>query len=710
MARSSFTFKQTTNASVGSFLQIAPNYYPGSDDSTALRSDGYVTAPTNASGTELFLDANATGYSTVTLNWQINGTLATELTASPQVTALLLVYSPVGAPQTVADGQLLTSITSALGTYKHSNVATGAWAYYSLFSKYESNASNSWYELIGSTEVLVPKNYGSTDDLWKRVPRHYRIADQAIAVAGTPTGDNGDGAPISGGPLYRTLSVFGWDIDKMRTLIDYQMVAKDPANAATEALNALAFEVGLPITATDLGPIRLRNALWNVRSNTSTKGTLSGIERTLSNLTGSVVEIVPSRPNLLSATQRSFAGGFTTGLPTGASWGYTSAVTLSASAGGLRVARSSGTDFALALISTAVPISNAEQYRSYYDVLPATGASVVGSMMTGASVSLSSFTFNSTTGEVTGIPSGFQPQLSGSDNWYQAPQTHGIVGNGTYTSGTAYLTIAIVLNATGSILLRNPSVNSRNNYPYNINVYSQRVNLIKDPRFVTSTLNTGASGSANFWCWRTTAGSATAVVSSPYIQFTSGTGASVSVNTNVTGTYFPTRTGVPYIFSILDSTSAVQSVRLMSVTYGVIASATTPYATENTAAGARRYWELLRAYDAPWLPLNISDCYFEFSLGVSGTVSLQQPLFEPLLRYGDYFDGNTTNGGWLRGSGSTGRSDYRWGSGGTNLDFSYYSADYGRMVSTVNRVVQYYVPVTESNASASLFFNKIIGS
>jgi hypothetical protein len=711
VARNSFTFKQSTNASVGSFLQISPSYFAGSDDASALRSDGYVTAPTNTSGTELFLDAEATGYSTITLDWQINGSLATVITATPQVTALLLVYSPVGAPQTVADGTLLNNITSAAGTYVHTGLNSGSWAYYSLFSQYEGIGVNSWYELIGSTEVLVPKNYGSTDDLWKRIPRHYRLADESSG--NTPSSNDGDGHPLVGGPLYRTLSVFGWDIDKMRTLVDYQMVAKDPANAATEALNALAFEVGLPITATDLGPIRLRNALWNVRTNTSTKGTLAGVERTLSNLTGSVVEIVPTRPNLLTAAQRAFSGGFTpasAGLPTGSQWSYTSAASLAASAGGVRVSRASGTDFALALISTRVTISNAEQYRSYYDVLPATGASVVGSMMTGASVSLSSFTFDSVTGVVSEVPAGFQAQLSGGDRWYQAPQTHGIVGNGSYTSGTVYLTIAVVMNATGALLLRNPSVNSRNNYPYVINVYSQRVNLIKDPRFTTSTLNTGASGSANYWCVYPTAGSCTAAVGSTSLSITSATGASVSVNTNVTGNYFATRTGVPYNFSIIDDKESIASVRLVSVTYGVIASATIPYAVEQTAAGKRRYWELLKAYDAPWFPLNISDCYFEFSLGVTGTVLLQQPLFEPLLRYGAYFDGSSTNGGWLRGTGSTGRSDYRWGSGGTNTDFSYYSTDYGRMVSTVNRVIQYYVPVTESNASASLFFNKIIGS
>jgi hypothetical protein len=186
------------------------------------------------------------------------------------------------------------------------------------------------------------------------------------------------------------------------------------------------------------------------------------------------------------------------------------------------------------------------------------------------------------------------------------------------------------------------------------------------------------------------------------------------LNDNVDSRLKPVRTGIEYSFSVVDSGSTIQEVRLVSRSFGTISTATTPYREESSLDGTRRYYALFRAYDDPWLPLNIADCYVEIIAWLSPdqTVNFTQPLLEPLLRGGEYFDGDSINGGWLKGEGLNGTADYRWGGGTANQAFSYYATDYVRMRQTIIKMIPYVVPTTETGISVdngTLRFNRIFG-
>ena len=92
-----------------------------------------------------------------------------------------------------------------------------------------------------------------------------------------------------------------------------------------------------------------------------------------------------------------------------------------------------------------------------------------------------------------------------------------------------------------------------------------------------------------------------------------------------------------------------------------------------------------------------------------GPLRVGKPLFEPSSP-NDYFDGNSDNGGWLGGAGTPGAADYRWGQSTAHTKFSYYTADYRRVVEATKRMIEYMVPVTETTyALANLRFNQIPG-
>ena len=740
MARKSFTFKRSTAGSVGSYLQAEPAVL-GVDDDSALRGDNYTTTPSEDifGGAELVFEASPSGYDSVSLRWETTSQFANVLTTVPQATRLLIVYGTSGVPQTVSDGTILLSPTSVVGSFEHFGLMPGRWAYYSLFVQYESTTLRSWYELIGTVETLVPVNHNSTLDLWRRIPLHYRKQDQLLT-------EDPDDESLRG-PLYRVLDVFGWDIDRLRTLIDFQMVSKDPELSEVEVLNALAYELGTPLTVEDLGPSRLRNLLRNVRINNSIKGTIAGVQQTLSAVTGSLVEITAARPQYLSSVQQAFAGGVVTTLPTVNAWGYeaVTAVTCAASAGGCAAARSSGSGYRMTVLSTPVPVVQSARYRTFYDAVSSSGASVAGAYMSATRQSNAGWTFDTATGSIDGGPDGWDQKLSDGTDWFQVPHDHGIVGNGTFSNATVWFHLVIVFGpGPSSIMIKNPSVVSLDMYPYTIDIYSERVNLIKDPQFAYQPSINTLSASGGFWNVYTNSGvltgsSITSPIEDPslteliddavlWIDAGSDGGVAsvavangtltvtpkfayvpVTVNTNMTGNLTPIRVGVEYSFSVIDRGLDIQTVSVKSRTYGTIVTATAPYREIMTLDGTRRYWLLYREYEAPWLPENLQDCYIELVANANAVIgfTMKQPLFEPFLRNGAYFDGENINGGWLRGSNYNGAADYRWGTGGENQSFSYYATDYARTVSAVQRLLPFILPVTETNAT--LRFNRVLG-
>jgi hypothetical protein len=286
---------------------IVDDPYGTRDVDRYLRSDDYLIPPNEY--VDSFISANSVEYGVVELNWQMP--LESEIGETPVATESLLVYSPAGSPLTVQSGTVLQQSPNNF-TYRHTDVAQGKWAYYGLFVRYQSSIFGDFYEKVADIEVLVPRNYQSTLELWRRIPQYYRELDvqHEDAVVVPPNSEYATrtlGALPGGyivGPLFKFLSIFGFEMDRMRTIIDHVMVSKDPAESNTETLTALTAMMGLPYTADEISGERLRALLDDIGYIRRNKGTQLGAELYGSAFSGSEVDIDPVTKCLTFYAQR----------------------------------------------------------------------------------------------------------------------------------------------------------------------------------------------------------------------------------------------------------------------------------------------------------------------------------------------------------------------------------------------------------------------
>lgn len=299
MARKSFVLRSTLNSGTGSHLrypEVAENGLSArTDDESKLRADDLLIAPIlsdpvssrNEVNFISFFEAEVVDYSMVKLTW--GAPLTSTIGAVPVATQVLIVYSPDGEPQTVGEGSVIITANN-ISELLH-QVTPGKWAYYSLFVKFESNAGDLYYELAASLQVLVPRNYGSTETLYSKIPEHYRFLD-------------GDLDKGNGGPLYRYLSIFGFDLDKTRTELDYLVTCKDPSLADSQVLDYLSEDLGVNLYSRELGASRLRSYMNILGYLRRSNGTVSSLEYALQALTGSNVEIDTSSKTIKVYAQR----------------------------------------------------------------------------------------------------------------------------------------------------------------------------------------------------------------------------------------------------------------------------------------------------------------------------------------------------------------------------------------------------------------------
>lgn len=300
MARTSFRIRRGTGAGdavgVGSYVRGTDSFQviAGAslfDQDSALRSDGIITVTETAAVSEFY--ASAVGYNSVLLRWLLTEEIvdiSSIGSGQSGIVGIALVYSKTGAPQTVTDGTLIVSGNTS--TYLHQSTIsyldngvanflyepeTGKWAYYTLFAYINTDGINGsyYYQKLASLEVVVPFNYGSTDELWRRIPQYYREADR-----------NKDYQ------LYKFLSIFGFEIDRVRTLIDNVMVQYDPLTAEGQSIEQLSQMVGLEIGPSDIGVSKTRSLLYDVGYLRKNKGTLSGVNNYLTAVSGSQVDIL----------------------------------------------------------------------------------------------------------------------------------------------------------------------------------------------------------------------------------------------------------------------------------------------------------------------------------------------------------------------------------------------------------------------------------
>jgi hypothetical protein len=242
-----------------------------------------------------FLDVTSPCYGEVVIEWDV-GVLeeidessvipwASDPSATVVPTEIVIVYSQYGVPQTVLSGDVVYR-----GVENDSVVQRflplGRWAYYSMFLRYtDLDTGGSYYQRVASDAAIPTRDYRSTQQLWQRVPMHYRILDEQLAEP-LPEGAicGYAGQPL--GPLYKFLSVVGFEMDRIRTLTDAFVVAKDPFLGSPRSLDLTAKLLGIPVQNADLGDQRLRRLLNSIGFLRRSKGTLEALKRYLTSFIG----------------------------------------------------------------------------------------------------------------------------------------------------------------------------------------------------------------------------------------------------------------------------------------------------------------------------------------------------------------------------------------------------------------------------------------
>ena len=269
MVTTSFTLRKTS-AERGSYLQSNGN-------DSLLRADIFVVSEATPSADNTFT-ANVLSVNEVMLSWELSFLFSASAGLNGYgVKEIAIVSSPTGEPITYKDGSLVTTVSNNTTTTftDIARVSAGRWVYYSLFIKYSDfeTTPTEWYERAATLYVQIPKQYNSVNNLWAHIPEYYRTLDSNL--------DNS--------PLYNFLELFGWEMDRTRTLIDSIAVSNDPTLAVTPALRELAYETGLEIDIDVLGTTKARNLLSNIGSLRRRKGTADSIASYVSAITGSEV-------------------------------------------------------------------------------------------------------------------------------------------------------------------------------------------------------------------------------------------------------------------------------------------------------------------------------------------------------------------------------------------------------------------------------------
>lgn len=247
-----------------------------------------------------FISANAPCYGEVALEWSIPGLVDIEdqiLEVDPFFEGPIIVpvravvvYSPDGAPQTIRSGRIVAE-SSTRNAYIQRDAPQGRWAYYTLFAQYyDVVTGKSYYDRLASTGVLVPRDYGTTEMLWSRIPLHYRLLDERLAEPlppGSVCGREGE----RWGPLRKFISILGFELDRIRTISDMVVLSRDPQLGPPGALDRTAQMLSVPVRSSDLGDQRLRKLLTSISFLRQAKGTSEAVRLYLRALIGADVTI-----------------------------------------------------------------------------------------------------------------------------------------------------------------------------------------------------------------------------------------------------------------------------------------------------------------------------------------------------------------------------------------------------------------------------------
>ncbi len=208
--------------------------------------------------------AGSTAYGNITATWDApTGTW----------TKLRLVRNSNGIPRSEIDGDLLFEdpFASARTSYSDVGLTSDRYYYYALFTL----AAGVWSS-VASTSALIGKDWGYTAKLYSHLPEVFK--------------DVPDGVTEESTFLYRFLSVFGFQLDYIRTETESLRHLRDANLVNLAMLPALSAEVGVDYEP-EIGTRSLRHFIANAVHLWSIKGTIPGVRELASVITGYVIHV-----------------------------------------------------------------------------------------------------------------------------------------------------------------------------------------------------------------------------------------------------------------------------------------------------------------------------------------------------------------------------------------------------------------------------------
>jgi phage tail-like protein len=468
MARVSFRLRRDTSiggdvVGVGSYSRSSAEAQAlagasSIDNDRTLRSKDFVIAFIN--NAESTFSASASDYNETLINWAISEPVTpyeNVLINESALVGIRVVYSTYGYPESANDGTIVydemaqgdDSLNISNLSIDHYSGDSKPWRYYSLFGRYYQNDSGVsgtyWYEKLASLEVLMPYNYGSTDNFWNRIPMHYREQDT--------TGD-----------LYKFISIFGFELDRTRTLIDAVMTSSDPLLAEAETIEQLANFVGLEVNVPDIGVQRTRALLHDIGYLRKQKGTYSGIVGYLKALSGANVDfelvagqyvatIYAQRANLIGNPRFTNVANYSVIAQTGS-------VTTTPIANGITIA-AGATGTKVAIVSkVAVPVkTGVPYYMSFNWASTGTTSTVYGGYISNTN----------TWATWTGLTAQGEISVSGLDYVDAGTGLNRRVfnmGPSIVTGATKYFVLVLDIPANATVTLKNWMVEPNSFGPY----------------------------------------------------------------------------------------------------------------------------------------------------------------------------------------------------------------------------------------------------
>jgi hypothetical protein len=213
-----------------------------------------------------------------------------------------LVRNRYGFPTDQNDGTVLLDSGGPAypgNNYFDSNVIPGTMHYYGIYILVQVGTGQVWYR-AGLTAVLAVSNYDSKSImLLNRIPEYYRIAGVSNPLELTTSDQLGN--PY----VEQFMDVFGWGLDYLKTQLH---LASNVNNAAVIPVNwlvNLAETVGFPYYP-EVDAAIMREAVENQAFLVQSRGTLSGIEAIVTQLTGWGTDIKPGVNLMLEDDQSAF--------------------------------------------------------------------------------------------------------------------------------------------------------------------------------------------------------------------------------------------------------------------------------------------------------------------------------------------------------------------------------------------------------------------